>query len=101
MMVAILVVTSIVILVIGYLIAISSRDVIRLLISLEIMFASLFFALIPLFSIENLTTIAFGIAVIAIFTSGCELMALISSIILLDRKTKTTATDSIKVGGVK
>ncbi len=99
MKVAILLFVSVVLLLIGYLTAISSRDLVRLLISLELMFGSVFLALLPLFSIEGLAAVAFGIAVITIFTSGSELMILIASIIMLDKKTRDVTVDSVTAGG--
>ena len=97
MKVAILLFVSVAILLIGYLTAISSRDLVRLLVSLELMFGSVFLALLPLFSID--ATVAFGIAVITIFTSSSELMILIASIIMLDRKTRDITVDSVTAGG--
>ena len=93
MTVAIILVVSVVILLIAYVTAISSRDVVRLLISLELMFGSVFLALLPLFSVAPTT--AFSLAVITIFTSGSELMILIAAIVILDRKTKDITLDSL------
>jgi len=91
--VAIILVVSVVILLIAYVTAISSRDVVRLLISLELMFGSVFLALLPLFSVAPTT--AFSLAVITIFTSSSELMILIAAIVILDRKTKDITLDSL------
>ena len=93
MTVAIILVVSVVILLIAYVTAISSRDVVRLLISLELMFGSVFLALLPLFSVAPTT--AFSLAVITIFTSSSELMILIAAIVILDRKTKDITLDSL------
>ena len=101
MEVAVILITSIAILLIGFLTAISSRDLVRLLIALELMFGSVFLALIPLFSISEFAAVAFAIAVITIFTSSGELLVLITSIIILDKKTKTIVTDTITIGGDK
>ncbi len=92
---------SLLILLIGYLIAISSRDLIRMLISLELMFGAVFLSLIPLFSSLTLSNIAFGISIIVIFTSSCELLVLILAIIMLDRTKKDIHVSSITMGGDK
>jgi len=86
-------------LLIGYLAAISSKDVIRLLISLEMMFGAIFMALIPLFSVAHLANTAFGIALITIFASSGELLVLICAITILDRQKKTILTSAITIGG--
>jgi len=101
MEVAIILVTSVAILLIGFLTALSSKDLVRLLIALELMFGSVFLALIPLFSIEGWAVLGFAIAVATVFTSSGELLVLITSIVILDKKTKTVATDSITIGGDK
>jgi len=93
----ILYITSFALLVIGYVTAISSKDIVRLLISLELMFGAVFLSLIPLFS--NLGDTAFGITLVAIFTSSAELLVLIAAIILFDRKHKDLSTGLIDVGG--
>jgi NADH-quinone oxidoreductase subunit K len=97
--IVILLTSAVMVLLISYLTAISSRDLIRLLISLELMFGSIFLALLPLFSIPEMLGVAFGIAIIVIFTSCSELLILIASIILLDRVTRDVTTDSIYAGG--
>ena len=89
---------SVIILLIGYLSAISARDVVRLLISLELMFGAVFLSLIPLFT-TPLALEAGGIAVITIFTSASELMVLIAAIIILDRRFRTISIDNIRAGG--
>lgn len=88
---------SFAILFVGYLTAISSKDVIRLLISLEMMFGAVFMALVPLFSVA--APVAFGIAVITIFASSGELLILISAIVILDRQKKDIRTGVITIGG--
>ncbi|AEA46548.1 NADH-quinone oxidoreductase subunit K [Archaeoglobus veneficus] len=98
-MIAIVLIASAAILLIGYLMAMSSRDLVRLLISLELMFGAVFLALFPLFSIPELSTIAFGIAVLTIFTSGGELMILIASMIVFDRQLRSISTDEVTAGG--
>ncbi len=94
---SIIYVTSFVILLVGYLTAISSKDVIRLLISLEMMFGAVFMALIPLFSV--LAESAFGIAIVTIFTSSGELLILIAAIGILGRQKRDIHTRVIKMGG--
>ncbi len=96
---SIIYVTSFVILLIGYLTAISSKDVIRLLISLELMFGAVFMALIPLFSVALLANAAFGIAIVTIFTSSGELLILIAAIAILDRQKRDIHTKGITIGG--
>jgi len=88
---------SFAILLIGYLTVISSKDVIRLLISLELMFGAVFMSLIPLFS--AISNAAFGIAILTIFTSSGELLVLIYAIIMLDRQKKNIYTSSVSIGG--
>ncbi len=95
--ISIIYVASFAILLIGYLTAISSKDVIRLLISLELMFGAVFMSLIPLFS--AISSAAFGIAILTIFTSSGELLVLIYAIIMLDRQKKNIYTSSVTIGG--
>ena len=92
-----LLIVSAVVLFVGYLTVISSKGLIRLLISLELMFGSVFLALIPLFA--SLPSSAFGIAVITIFTSSSELLILIVAIMLIDKKFKTISVETISAGG--
>ncbi len=99
MMVYVVIVTSIAILLIGYIMAMSSKELIRLLISLELMFGAVFLALMPLFTVPNLTTSAFGIAVLTVFTSGGELMILIAAMVTFSKKFRSISTDDILVGG--
>lgn len=97
--VSIIYATSFAILLVGYLAAISSKDVVRLLISLEMMFGAIFMALIPLFSVVHLANTAFGIAIITIFASSGELLILISAIVILDRQKKSIRTSAVTIGG--
>ncbi|MBN1761585.1 MAG: F420H(2):quinone oxidoreductase [Methanomicrobia archaeon] len=90
---------SFAILLVGYLAAISSKDVIRLLIALEMMFGAVFMALLPLFSVASLVNTAFGIALITIFASSGELLILISAIAMLDRQKKSIKTSTVTIGG--
>ena len=89
--------TSSAILLIAYLTAISARDLIRLLISLELMFGAVFLAILPLFSIA--ATTAFAIAILTIFTSSSELLVFITAIILLDRSKRGIDLEKVAVGG--
>jgi len=98
---SIIYVTSFAILLVGYLTAISSKDLIRLLIALELMFGAVFMSLIPLFSVALLANPAFGIAIITIFTSSSELLVLIAAIVTLDRQKKNIYTSSVTIGGDK
>ncbi len=91
--------TSFAILLMGYFTAISSKDLIRLLIALELMFGAVFMSLIPLFS--ALSNAAFGIAIITIFTSSGELLVLIAAIVTMDRERKNIYTSSVTIGGDK
>ncbi|AGK61721.1 hypothetical protein Asulf_01750 [Archaeoglobus sulfaticallidus PM70-1] len=97
--VAVVLITSVLVLMVGYTMAISSKDLIRLLISLEMMFGAVFLALIPLFSIKSLISESFMLAVITVFTSSSELLILIGAIVKLDRIKKDISVDSISVGG--
>ncbi|MCK4476401.1 MAG: hypothetical protein KAU16_06710 [Methanophagales archaeon] len=96
---SIIYVTSFAILLVGYLTAISSKDLIRLLIALELMFGAVFMSLIPLFS--AISNAAFGIAIITIFTSSGELLVLIAAIVTLDRQKRNIYTSSVTIGGDK
>ncbi len=95
--VIILYATSLAILLVGYLTAISSEDIIRLLIALELMFGAVFMSLIPLFSL--CANVSFAIAILTIFTSGGELLVLIAAIVIQDRRKKDISTSSITIGG--
>jgi len=96
---SIIYVTSFAILLVGYLTAISSKDLIRLLIALELMFGAVFMSLIPLFS--AFSNASFGIAIITIFTSSGELLVLIAAIVTMDRQKKNIYTSSVTIGGDK
>jgi len=98
-MIAPIYIASALVLLIGYLMAISSKDLVRLLISLELMFGAVFLALFPMFTVPELSTIGFAIAVLTIFTSGGELMILITNLIVMEKKTRSVSTDDIVAGG--
>ena len=97
--VAVILITAVVVLLIAYLTAISSRDLIRLLISLEMMFGAVFLVLIPVFSIPKMANTAFGVLVITIFTSSSELLVLIASIVLINRMRRDVSTEVVSSGG--
>lgn len=88
---------ALIIIFVAYLMAISSRDAVRLLISLELMFAGVFLAILPLFA--SIPDTAFAILVVAIFTSGAELLILISAIVILDKLKKGIEIEKISTGG--
>ncbi len=85
------------ILMVAYITAMSSKDLVRLLISLELMFGAVFLSILPLFAIS--AELAYPIAVLVIFTSSSELLVLITAIILLDRKKKGVDMRKASVGG--
>ena len=97
MTLSIVYITAIVILLVGYLTAISSKDIVRLLIALELMFGAVFLSLIPIFSMYANT--AFAVAILTIFASGGELLVLIAAIAMQDKKKKNISTSSIRIGG--
>uniref|UniRef100_A0A7J2TKH9 F420H(2):quinone oxidoreductase n=1 Tax=Archaeoglobus fulgidus TaxID=2234 RepID=A0A7J2TKH9_ARCFL len=88
---------AICLLIVAYLMAISARDLVRLLISLELMFSAVFLAIIPLFSISP--SMAFTILVVAIFTSSAELLVLITAIVITDKLRKGVEIEKVSVGG--
>ncbi|MHC1610992.1 MAG: NADH-quinone oxidoreductase subunit K [Candidatus Methanospirareceae archaeon] len=92
-------ITSFALLLIGYAVALSSKDLVRLLISLELMFGAVFISVLPLFS--SISNTAFGITIVGVFTSSCELLVLITAIIIFDRKKKNIYTSSVTIGGDK
>ena len=98
-MIAATLAASIIVLMIGYYTLITSRDLIRLLISLELMFAAVFLSLLPLFAIDTLTAEGMAVMVASLFTSSSELLVLISAIILFDRKFKGIAMEKVSSGG--
>lgn len=89
--------SSLVILLIAYVTAISAKDLVRLLISLELMFGAVFLSILPIFTIS--VTTAYTIVVLVIFTSSCELLVLITAIILLDRRQRGIQIEKVAVGG--
>jgi len=85
------------ILMVGYYSAVSSPDLVRILISLELMFNSLFLALLPMFSLDP--NVALGILVVTVFTSAAEFMVLIVAIIALDHLKRSTTVEEVRAGG--
>ncbi len=85
------------VLLIAYLTAISAKDLVRLLISLELMFAAVFLAILPLFTINPAT--GYTLAIITAFTSSSELLVLVTAIVLLDKRKKGVDVDKVAVGG--
>lgn len=96
---AILLSTSIVLLILAFYIATSSNDMIRLLIALELMFNAIFIMLIPLFTVNSLQLLAFSILVITLFSAASEFSSLIALIMYLDRYVKSTSIDTVSRGG--
>lgn len=90
------------VLLIAYLTAISSRDLIRLLISLEMMFGAVFLSLIPMFSLSSghaAASVPFAIAILTVFVSSGELLILIAAIVMFDSRKKSTDADLVREGG--
>ena len=85
------------ILLVAYLTAISAKDLVRLLISLELMFAAVFLAILPLFTINP--PMAYAVAIVTAFTSSTELLVLVTAIILLDRRKRGIELEKVAVGG--
>ena len=88
---------ALVITLVAFLITLSAKDIVRLLVGLELMFGGVFLTLIPLFA--KIPDTAFAILVVAIFTSSAELLILISAIVILDRLKKGIEIQKVSVGG--
>ncbi|GAB6945889.1 F420H(2):quinone oxidoreductase [Vulcanisaeta sp. JCM 16161] len=86
-----------IILMIGYYSALRANDLIRVLISLELMFNAIFLALIPLFAVD--AVVALGILIVTILSSSTEFMTLITAIMAMDRIRKSVSVEEIKAGG--
>jgi len=99
MSISVLYATSFAILLLGFLTALSSKDLIRLLIALELMFGAVFISLIPLFAVA--ANPAFATSIIVIFTSAGELLVLIAAIVIQDRRVKNILVRDITAGGDK
>ncbi len=97
MTVPVIYLSSFAILLAGFLTALSCKDLIRLLIALELMFGAVFMSLIPAFVIA--ASPAFGTSIITIFTSAGELLVLIAAIVIQDRRKKNVLIEHITIGG--
>jgi len=93
--------TAFTVLLVAYLTAVSSKDLIRLLISLEMMFGAVFLALIPLFSLPAMQSTAFAILILTIFVSSSELLILIAAITIFDRRKRSIDAELVSEGGDK
>ncbi|MGC8571505.1 NADH-quinone oxidoreductase subunit K [Caldivirga sp.] len=94
-----LIVTAILILSIGLTVVINSRDLIRLLIGLELMFNSIFLTAVALYVYQPY--LAFIVVTVSVITSAAEFIALITAILTIDRMRKNIETRSILAGGDK
>lgn len=94
-----LIVTAILVLSIGLTVVINSRDLIRLLIGLELMFNSVFLTTVALYVYQPY--LAFIIITISVITSAAEFIALITAILTVDKMRKNIETRSILAGGDK
>jgi len=90
-------ISSITVLGIGYVVVANSLDLVRLLIGLELMFNSIFLALVGLYMVDPL--VAFGITIISVLTSATEFIALIVAILSIDKITRNIALDVLRAGG--
>ena len=84
---------ALVMLVIGSLMLVSSRDLVRLLISFEFLFASLFLSILGIMNSPQ----GYETLVAIIFTSSSELMILVGVITIFSRMFKTTSLEGDKV----
>ncbi len=90
--------TSIIVLTVALYMAVSSADLVRLLISLELMFVSIFIMLVPLLTMYTLTLLAFSVLVIVLFSAASELSSLITLIVYLDRHVRSVGVEQISRG---
>ncbi|ADY00769.1 NADH-quinone oxidoreductase, subunit K [Vulcanisaeta moutnovskia 768-28] len=86
-----------ILLMIGYYSALRASDLIRVLISLELMFNAIFLTLVPFFAVNAIA--AFGILIVTILTSSTEFMTLITAIMAMDKVRKSVRVEEIKAGG--
>ena len=86
-----------VLLMIGYYSTLRASDLIRVLISLELMFNAIFLVLVPLFAVNSI--VAFGILIVTILSSSTEFMTLITAVMAMDRVRKSVSVEEIKAGG--
>ncbi|MGC9136334.1 NADH-quinone oxidoreductase subunit K [Caldivirga sp.] len=94
-----LIVTAVLILSIGLTVVINSRDLIRLLIGLELMFNSVFLTAVALYVYQPY--LAFIVVAVSVITSAAEFIALITAILTIDRMRKNIETRGILAGGDK
>lgn len=80
---------SLILLVIGALMLVLSRDLVRLLISLEFLFASLFTSLLEVLNSPQ----GYEVLVAVIFTSSSELMILAAVITVFSKILRTTSLE--------
>lgn len=92
-----IIVTAILILFIGLVVVMESRDLIRMLIGLELMFNSVFFTLVALYAYQPYLT--FLVVTVSVLTSAAEFIALIMAILTLDRLTRSIRTSDVTAGG--
>jgi len=84
-----LIAISLILLVIGALMLVLSRDLVRLLISLEFLFASLFTSLLEVLNSPQ----GYEVLVAVIFTSSSELMILAAVITVFSKILRTTSLE--------
>ncbi len=77
--------------------SIRAGDLIRLLISLELMFNSVFLALIPLFTVDPIA--ALGVLIAVIMASAGEFMVFTVAILSMDRVRKSVRSEEVRAGG--
>lgn len=80
---------SLIMLVIGTVMLVLSRDLVRLLISLELLFASLFISILNILNSPK----GYEILVAVIFTSSSELMVLAAVITVFSKMLRTTSLE--------
>ncbi len=84
---------ALIMLIIGSLMLVSSRDLVRLLISLEFLFASLFLSLLSVMNHPQ----GYETLVAVIFTSSSELMILVAVITIFSKMFRTTSLEGDRV----
>ncbi|MFP3240825.1 MAG: NADH-quinone oxidoreductase subunit K [Caldivirga sp.] len=94
-----IIVTAVLILTIGLTVVINARDLIRLLIGLELMFNSVFLTAAMLYVYQPY--LAFVIITISVITSAAEFIALITAILAIDRVRRSIETRGVLAGGDK
>ncbi|ADB58629.1 hypothetical protein [Archaeoglobus profundus] len=84
---------ALVMLIIGSIMLVSSRDLVRLLISLEFLFASLFLSILGIMNSPQ----GYETLVAVIFTSSSELMILVAVITIFSKMFRTTSLEGDKI----